>query len=263
MYNEASISATIDIIREITTRMGLDSHLLHGHKIMFKGDLLTVRKITRAIYRKQEEPSYMHSLAWIKPVAGLFHLQLTLVKILLTTFWGDSGDEYSFHRFSTALPGRSSVTSEAKGFHKSDDFLRTVVQASIIALCMHESACSTIGAFETWLSQHDWPKLLKKVVEAHLKLSTVHELQCAAEKGVAHEVNAALATEQEEFQNIRKKGQRQPNWVNRRLELTKKMSKPARDVVRENALLATSCGVLYLDFIDACRGGYSGRMENA
>lgn len=34
-----------------------------------------------------------------------------------------------------------------------------------------------------------------------------------------------------------------------------------RDVVRENSLLILSIGSFYLYFVDACRNGFSGRIE--
>ena len=39
------------------------------------------------------------------------------------------------------------------------------------------------------------------------------------------------------------------------------LSGPSRDIVRENALLLLNSALVYQDFHDACRGGYSGRVE--
>lgn len=94
-----------------------------------------------------------------------------------------------------------------------------------------------------------------------LELTTVHKLRSAGDAEISAEVDTILATEKETWLANREKGQRQPNWINRRLELTKSLSKNVRDLVRENSLLFASCGLLYLDFADACGGGYSGRVE--
>ena len=94
---------------------------------MFKGDLFTVWNISRVIYRKQEENSYIHSLDWIKPVAGLFHLQMILLNLMFDKFWRNSGNVFSLRQFSTALPGRSSITIKAKDYQYNDDFFYTVV----------------------------------------------------------------------------------------------------------------------------------------
>lgn len=34
-----------------------------------------------------------------------------------------------------------------------------------------------------------------------------------------------------------------------------------KDVIRENAMQLLNLGLLYLDFVNACRNGYSGRVE--
>lgn len=261
LYNEASISATIEIIRELAERLRLNLGRLWGKKIMFKGDLLTIRNIMGAIYRKQEEPTYMDSFAWIEPIAGVFYLQMTLLKMLLITFWGESSDVYLLQRFSTTLPGRNSVTKDAKDFHSCDDFFRTIIYSTIIALFMHESGCQTIKAFETWLCKNNWPQLIKSIAEKHLTLTNVYSLRDAGKDQVAADVEITLVAKKDEWRIKKKKGDRQPNWVNRRVELTENLFKGLRDLVRENALLLASCGLLHLDFADACHGGYSGRLE--
>lgn len=53
--NESSISGTIDILRTYLKRLGLEDCVVGGKKIMFRGNFLTVRNITRAIYQGQIE----------------------------------------------------------------------------------------------------------------------------------------------------------------------------------------------------------------
>lgn len=55
--------------------------------------------------------------------------------------------------------------------------------------------------------------------------------------------------------------QLEPKWNAIEKELLLDFSYKHRNVVRENALLLLSFGLLYLDFVDACRKGYSGRVE--
>ena len=52
-----------------------------------------------------------------------------------------------------------------------------------------------------------------------------------------------------------------PNWAKRRKELIIELESQHRDLVRENALLLLGMGLLYMDFVDACRNGMSGRIE--
>lgn len=126
---------------------------------------------------------------------------------------------------------------------------------------MHESGCQTIKAFETWLCKNNWPRLIKSIAEKHLTLTNVHNLRDAGKDQVAADVEITLAAEKDEWRIKKKKGDRQPNWVNRRVKLMENIFKGLQDLVRENALLLASCGLLYLDFADACRAEYSSRLE--
>ena len=67
---------------------------------------------------------------WVEPVAGLFHLQMNVLKILLHVF------ESEVRRFAVMLR-RQSVTKEIKDFHTCDDFFRTLAQGYVIAMYMH------------------------------------------------------------------------------------------------------------------------------
>lgn len=53
----------------------------------------------------------------------------------------------------------------------------------------------------------------------------------------------------------------EPNWDEVETKLSAELTSRSRNIHRENALIIISCGLLYLDFRDACRKGYSGRIE--
>ncbi len=53
----------------------------------------------------------------------------------------------------------------------------------------------------------------------------------------------------------------EPNWVKIEKDLLSEISVANRDIIRENALLLLNYGLLYLDFHNACRKDYSGRLE--
>ena len=73
-FNESKISGTIEILQELVTRLGLDPHILHGKKVMFKGDYMTVQNITPAISYKQKELFYVYGFSSIESITGIFHL---------------------------------------------------------------------------------------------------------------------------------------------------------------------------------------------
>ncbi len=102
-YDKSEISETIDILRELIQRLSLDNYVFEDKIVMVKRDWLTVRNITRAIYQKAEEPEILYTLGWIEPIAGLFYLQMNILKLFTFTFWGESNDECFFSHFSIAL----------------------------------------------------------------------------------------------------------------------------------------------------------------
>lgn len=91
--NKAKISETIDILRCLVERLGLTG-VVNDKIVPIKRDYLTVRKMTRAIYRKQDKPDTLYKYSWLEPIAGLFHLQMNLLRLFHITFWGKSKDQY-------------------------------------------------------------------------------------------------------------------------------------------------------------------------
>ncbi len=106
-------------------------------------------------------------LQFIKPIAGLFYLQMNVLKLFLDATWGKKGDGISLAYFQQAL-SRKRATRDSKDFHAFDDFFRIVVTRFALALCMQETSCSEILEFKTWLSKNNWPKMVQNVEDKHL-----------------------------------------------------------------------------------------------
>ena len=49
--DEALFSGTIEVLRTYPERLGLEYCVVDGKKIMFRGDFVTVRNITSAMYQ--------------------------------------------------------------------------------------------------------------------------------------------------------------------------------------------------------------------
>lgn len=92
--NEANIDNNIDFLCNLYTRLQL-LEVVEGNVIMLKRDWLTVCNVTRVIYCKQKEKPGLYRFNWIKPIAGFFYLQMNILTILHTLFWGVPGDLYS------------------------------------------------------------------------------------------------------------------------------------------------------------------------
>lgn len=266
--DEASIAGTIDIMRTYAQTLGLEDVAVQDKCIMFKGDYLTVRNMRRAIYRRQREPHPIHSFQFAEPIAGLFHLQMNLLRLLLNALWGQKEDRISLARFKMGL-GRQNATRDAKNFHASDDFFRTVIKAFVIALCMHGAKCADLRSFKKWLSENDWPNVIEEVEAAHLGAFKSAEADAAASEALHDEVSAAIAQEKSDWLEGRARDRRsgiitytkEPDWQMKLKDRVKEAIAAERDIIQENALRFLNLGLLYLDFVDACRGGYSGRVE--
>ena len=267
--DEASISGTIEILRTYLKRLGIENCVVGGKKVMFRGDFLTVRNITRAIYQSQMEIHPIDRFEFIKPIAGFLHLQMNILKLFLGATWGNLGDRISLARFQIALKQKN-VTKTPKDFHVCDDFFRTIVIAFVVTLCMHGASCDRLPAFRTWLSKNNWRKLILAMSNLYIDLFKPGSLRAEARSEVKEEVVLAVATEEAEWINGRNQdravgitttymGRR--DWKKEQTRRVEKAYAQRRDVIHENALVLLNLELLYLDFADACRGGYSARVE--
>ncbi len=85
---------------------------------------------------------------WLDPVAGVLHLQMNFLSMLFDRFWGVAGDIVSLNCYAGILK-RKYIKKDADNnhFHHSDDFLRTLIKALVIALFIYLAQCSTIDSF--------------------------------------------------------------------------------------------------------------------
>lgn len=260
-FNEGSISGTIEVLRNIAERLELTDEVVKSKVILLKGDLLTIRNSRRAIYRWQDELLPLPRFHWLEPVAGLFHLQINVLFLLFGKFWGVAGSIVGLDHYNGKLKRKYiAKAAQTKYFHHSDDFFRTVIEALVVSLCMHTAGRQTIHAFQDWVGKSDWPTLISTVESQHLGIFKVHSIRAKA--SIRSRKDAAVALlEKKQVWVDRGEQQPEPKWNAIEKELLLDFSRKHRNVVRENALLLLSSGLLYLDFVDACRKGYSGRVE--
>lgn len=198
-------------------------------------------------------------MGWIEPIAGLFHLQMNILKLFTFTFWGQSNNECFFLHFSIAL--KRKIYKNVKDFYSNNDFFCTIIHFNIIALCIHESGRTKFNLFQRWVSTQNWLELFKEVEKKYLYPFLVHLIHCQSENAVANKVNAIITAQQEDWPNIRIRSQHIPDWEEVYRKFTDQLSRSHRDMVRENVLLLTSCGLLYLNFVNACQNDYSRCIE--
>ena len=96
-YNKDTISGSIDIIHELADWLELTDNVVRNKIIVIKKDLMNIQNCCYAIYWQQDKLLPLDRFHWLKPLAGLFHLQLNLISILFKKFWGITGDLVSLN----------------------------------------------------------------------------------------------------------------------------------------------------------------------
>ena len=157
-----------------------------------------------------------------------------------------------------------------KDFHPCDDFFCTVVTAFVVAFCMHGASCTQLPAFQNWLSKNNWRALILGLSDKHIDPFKPSDLRAKVRSEVENEVAAAVAAERFDWETKKARDRavgitttrlRRRNWEKEETDKVKTTFAQRRDVIYENALILLNTGLLYLDFADACRGGYSARVE--
>ena len=79
-----------------------------------------------------------------------------------------------------------------KNFYACDDFFKPIIQAYIIAFCMHHQNLTKIDDLQTWLSYNNWPNLITQVEKEYLSLEKVQSVREGAEMNILAEVAIEL-----------------------------------------------------------------------
>lgn len=112
--------------------------------------------------------------------------------------------------------------------------------------------------------------MIQRIEETHLEIFQTEKRHVAAAEAFKGDVSMAIEKEKQEWidqqsqdhsQGITSSYKRQPDWKKKERDRLKAGAAFERDIVRDNTLLLVNLGLLYLDFIDACRGDYNGRVE--
>jgi hypothetical protein len=190
--DEASISGTIDILKALVQELGIDSEDVFDRKVMLHGNYLTVRYVSRAMFRRSVEPEPLMRFGWVEPIAGLLHLQMNVLTLIFGVFEGDAVDPGSHKRFSTILR-RKGVSKDIKDFHAYDDFFRMVLQAYILAYYQHHAGTADTKQLNVHLETKDWPAQIALAVRSGIDpfgVSRVRAEACESIDAAMEEVRA-------------------------------------------------------------------------
>ena len=181
--DESKISQVVEILREYSKFLGLTDNMVSEKTIMVKGDWLTVRNVRIAMYQCTGEVTELDTFKWLEPIAGLFYLQMTVLKTFLQILWGKSRDASSLSRCHDALR-RPKVSKDMKNFHACDDFFKTVIDVNVVAICITSARCKDISIYKKWLVNSDWPEEIFRLENLNLKPFEVQKLRSQATQKV-------------------------------------------------------------------------------
>ena len=166
--DESKISQVVEILREYSKFLGLTDNMVSEKTIMVKGDWLTVRNVRIAMYQCTGEVTELDTFKWLEPIAGLFYLQMTVLKTFLQILWGKSRDASSLSRCHDALR-RPKVFKDMKNFYACNDFFKTVIDANVIAFCITSARCKNISIYKKWLVNSDRLEEISRLENLNLK----------------------------------------------------------------------------------------------
>lgn len=166
-----------------------------------------------------------YQLNYIEAVAGLFHLQMSVLTLLFRTHFGADHDISSLRQWMKWLKRDSNIYSVKKGsiknFRACHQFFNHVLDAHILAAVAAELRVDNCSDLCSKLESENWREAVKRVTEKYSGLTLVS------------------------------------GW---REEGKKPDGK--RDIVRENAVLFLQHGLMYRDFCDSMRCGDTGRVKH-
>lgn len=64
-----------------------------------------------------------------------------------------------------------------KNFHACDNFLKTVIDANVVAFCITFLKCKDINIYKKWLINSDWPEKISRLENLNLKPFKIQKLQ--------------------------------------------------------------------------------------
>ena len=67
-----------------------------------------------------------------------------------------------------------------KNFHACNDFIKTVIDAIVVALCIISIGCKDISIYKKWLVNSDWPEEIFRLKNLNLNFFEVQKLQSQA-----------------------------------------------------------------------------------
>lgn len=81
-FDKGTIIGTNDVFQTIVIQLDLTNKMVSSKIIMMREDLFTVQNMQKSIFQLQNKLIILDKFDWLKPIAGLFHLQINLFTMI-------------------------------------------------------------------------------------------------------------------------------------------------------------------------------------
>ncbi|KAG9061242.1 hypothetical protein KI688_007580 [Linnemannia hyalina] len=148
---QSTVAGNIQVIEHVQELLDLPEEFFVTRKLGLVGDLLTISRFHSAKQRRASEIDSLPSdrWEWAVLIFGLFHLQMTTVKVIMRTHYG-SHDTSGSLAYNISLLDRKRIDQDAKFYHDAKELLISSFYAMVrrIWLVMMGKADSTSGLAE-------------------------------------------------------------------------------------------------------------------
>jgi len=271
--NRVSINGTIAILKQIINILSWNYTDVMDSGLWICDDRFTVCNIAWALYCWQEHQERTHNFSFTEPIAGLFHLQMNVPKMIMYAFDGAARNPWSLRQFAELFCHKTAEKDD-EDFHKSNEFFNHVLDVHILACLMNKIKATTVAELHQWLCQRKWPNDMAKLSMEYSNPYIVHTW-CSAmidslETQTQECINQALenqvalkAAHEAERQSDDQNTEPLPTFDLKKEEsrILAELSGGQWDVEWQNAALLVVEGLVYWDSSEACKGGYSSKVE--
>ncbi|KAG0247976.1 hypothetical protein DFQ27_001336, partial [Actinomortierella ambigua] len=154
-HGQSTLEGVLAGLEEIVEHSGLSKEHISNRNIIFAGDMFTVDRLRTLKRLRSLDVSPYTRLEWVFPVFQLFHLQITLVNVILRTHWGSQSVPGSLCHLVTAL-GRKRINNKDKSdFHSAEQFLQHTFDATVLLLWMKQCASRDKGDLNDAVSKDE------------------------------------------------------------------------------------------------------------
>lgn len=114
---------------------------------MIKKDWFIVRNLRLVIYQYIDKIIKLDTLKWLKLIAGLFNLQMTILKMFIKILLGKSRDTCCLNQYYNALR-YSKVSKNMKNFYIWNDFFKIIINTNMIVFYILSVGCKNISKYK-------------------------------------------------------------------------------------------------------------------